>query len=89
MTLCQQNPLSIHPQTPEKNENDEPLIEADLDLQQKLTVSEKRAEGIAKALKVSEDAQKTQATNFAKDKQTMQKQLDTSHSKRWRGWEGG
>ena len=46
------------------------------DLKQQLLVSEKRAEDNAKALKASEDAQKTQATNFAKDKQNMQKQFD-------------
>ena len=45
-------------------------------LELKLTVSEKRAEDNAKALKASEDAQKTQATNFAKDKQNMQKQFE-------------
>jgi hypothetical protein len=52
------------------------MKEKNEELKQKLTVSEKRAEVAAQALKASQDAQKTQAANFAKDKQNMQKQLD-------------
>jgi hypothetical protein len=46
------------------------------ELTQKLTETEKRAEIAAKALKASQDAQKTLAANFEQDKQKTQKLLN-------------